>query len=391
MPTDPTDHDFELVLLGATGFTGGLTAEYLAEHAPAGFRWAVAGRNQAKLDAVADRLVGPCPPTGRLVVDVTDADSLDALVARTGAVATTVGPFLQHGDPLVAACARSGTDYLDITGEPEFVDRTYLAHHATAQASGARLLHCCGFDSIPHDLGAFHAVQQLPEGVAIELDGYVQAGGRPSGGTFHSAIGAFSRLGAAAKVAKERATAEPATPGRRVRAATARPGRHDGWTLPMPTIDPEIVARSARALPRYGPDFTYRHHVEVDHLASAVGLAVGLPVLVGLAQLGPTRRLLLGRLAQGEGPSAEQREASWFRVTFEGRAGGRSVRTRVSGGDPGYTETAKMLGETALCLALDDLAATSGQVTTAQACGNELIDRLQSAGIEFRVLAADDA
>ena len=382
-PTTP----FDLVLLGATGFTGGLTAAYLAEHAPAGCRWAIAGRNPAKLAAVAAALDGPHPPDGTLLVDTTDEGSLLALVSQTRVVASTVGPYLHHGEALVAACATAGVDYLDITGEPEFVDTMYLRHHAAAVASGARLVHCCGFDSIPHDLGAFFTVQQLPEGVPLTIDGYVRAGGRPSGGTFHSAVNAFSRLRQSAAAAKERAAAEPAlADGRRARSAVARPSRHEGWALPMPTIDPEIVARSARALPRYGPDFTYRHHVQVSHLSSAVGLAVGLPVLVGLAQLAPTRNLLLGRIAQGDGPTEEQRDAGWFEVAFEGEGGGRRVRTKVSGGDPGYTETAKMLGETALCIAFDDVAPSRGQVTTAQACGQALVDRLQQAGIAFEVI-----
>ncbi|CAN5738754.1 saccharopine dehydrogenase NADP-binding domain-containing protein [soil metagenome] len=385
MASSPVPYD--LVLVGATGFTGGLTAAYLADHVPAGARWAIAGRDAAKLERVATSITGLHPPDGQVVVDVGDATSLASLVGSGRVVASTVGPYLHHGEALVAACAAAGTDYLDITGEPEFVDRTYLDHHSTAVASGARLLHCCGFDSIPHDLGAFFTVQQLPEDVPLAVDGFVRAGGRPSGGTFHSAINAFSRLRQGAATAKARAAAEPDTPGRTARAELARPGRHDGWTLPMPTIDPEIVARSARALSRYGPDFTYRHHVQVDHLGSAVGLAVGLPILVGLAQLGPTRNLLLGRLAQGDGPTEEQRDAGWFEVTFEGRGGGFEVRTKVSGGDPGYTETAKMLGEATLCIAFDDLPATSGQVTTAQACGQALVDRLQAAGITFEVLA----
>lgn len=386
MSPDPA-HPYDLVLLGATGFTGGLTARYLAEHAPTGCRWAIAGRSADKLAAVARSIEGGHGPHGQLVVDVTDPVALAELVASTRVVATTVGPYLQHGEALVAACAASGTDYLDITGEPEFVDRMFLAHHETARSTGARLVHCCGFDSIPHDLGALHAVLQLPEGQAITLDGYVRAGGTPSGGTFASALNAFARLRPAADAARARRAADPGPSDRRVRVEVARPGRTDGWTLPLPTIDPEVVARSARALPRYGPDVTYRHQVELDHLASAVGLALGLPLLVAAAQVGPLRRALAARLPQGEGPSPEQRAAGWFTVTFEGRAAdGASVRTRVSGGDPGYDETAKMLGETALCLAFDDLPATSGQVTTAQACGTVLIDRLQARGITFEVL-----
>lgn len=377
---------FDIVLVGATGFTGGLTARYLAEHVPAALSWAIAGRSEAKLGAVADSLDGPHPPDGQVVVDVTEPASVRRLAEGAQVLATTVGPYVHHGEALVAACAAAGTDYLDLTGEPEFVDRMYLRHHDTAVASGARLVHCCGFDSIPHDLGAFFTVQLLPDDQPISLDGYVRAGGRPSGGTFHSAVTAFSRLREAGRAAAERRTRQPEVPGRRARAAVAGPGRRDGWTLPMPTVDPDVIVRSARALEAYGPDFTYRHHLEVDHLASALGISVGVPALVGLAQFGPTRRALLGRISPGDGPTEAQRDEGWFEVSFVGRAGDQEVHTRVSGGDPGYTETAKMLAETALSLALDDLPDCAGQVTTAQVGGNVLIERLVAAGIEFRVL-----
>lgn len=157
----------------------------------------------------------------------------------------------------------------------------------------------------------------------------------------------------------------------------------------MPTIDPEIVVRSARALETYGPDFTYRHHVEVRRLPTAAALAVGAPTLVGLAQFPPTRNLLRRQLARGDGPSADQRAKGWFEVTFIGRSGDQTIRTQVRGGDPGYTETSKMLAETAMSLVEDDHPPLAGQVTTAQAGGNALIDRLVAAGMTFQVLAED--
>ena len=143
-----TNRDFDIVLFGATGFTGGLTADYLAAHAPDGLRWAIAGRNADKLEAVRQRL-GRLFDVQVLVADSTDPAALADVARRARVVVTTIGPYLQHGGPLVAACAEAGTDYLDLTGEPEFVDRTYLAHHQTAVRTGARLVHACGFDSIP--------------------------------------------------------------------------------------------------------------------------------------------------------------------------------------------------------------------------------------------------
>jgi short subunit dehydrogenase-like uncharacterized protein len=154
----------------------------------------------------------------------------------------------------------------------------------------------------------------------------------------------------------------------------------------LPTIDPQVVARSARAVDRYGPDFTYSHYAQVKHLPTAIGAGAGLAGVFALAQIPPARRLMQSRLAPGDGPSAERRARSWFEVTFVGEGGGKRVVTRVSGGDPGYDETAKMLAESGLCLAFDDVPPTAGQVTTAAAMGDALLGRLQRAGIRFEVL-----
>ncbi|PWU43986.1 saccharopine dehydrogenase [Micromonospora globispora] len=391
------DRPYDLVLFGATGFTGGLTAEYLARHAPAGLRWAVAGRNPAKLAAVRDRLAAIDPALAGLpllTADVTDPESLRAVAESARVVATTVGPYIHHGEPLVAACAAAGTDYLDITGEPEFVDLMYVRHHAEAVRTGARMVHACGFDSIPHDLGAWFTVKQLPSDVPITVDGFVRAGGRFSAGTYHSALTAFSRTAQMSRAAKERKAVEPRPEGRRVRAVPGKVGRSKEigrWAVPLPTIDPQVVRRSAAARPEYGPDFRYRHFAAVKRLPTVLIAGVGLAGLVGLVKLPPTRRWLLGRLSSGQGPSAEQRAKSWFTVRFVGTGGGRKVLTEVAGGDPGYDETAKMLAESALCLAFDDLPATSGQVTPVTAMGDALLDRLVNAGLTFRVLDSGPA
>ncbi|MFF3869026.1 saccharopine dehydrogenase family protein [Micromonospora sp. NPDC001898] len=389
------DRAYDVVLFGATGFTGGLTAEYLARHAPDGLRWALAGRNPAKLAAVRDRLAGIDPALAGLpllTADVTDPESLRRVAGSARVVASTVGPYVHHGEPLVAACAAAGTDYLDITGEPEFVDTMYLRHHAEAVRTGARLVHACGFDSVPHDLGVWFTVKQLPADAPITVDGFVRAGGRFSAGTYHSALTAFSRTAEASRAARERRAVEPRPEGRRVRATPGKVGRSKElgtWAVPLPTIDPQVVRRSAAARPEYGPDFRYRHFAAVKRLPTIVLGAAGLGGLVGLVKLPPTRRWLLGRLASGQGPSPQQRAKSWFRVRFLGSGGGRQVLTEVSGGDPGYDETAKMLGESALCLALDKgLPATSGQVTPVTAMGDALLDRLTRAGMTFRVLDA---
>ncbi|CAA9353701.1 MAG: putative membrane protein [uncultured Nocardioidaceae bacterium] len=393
MPKDQREYD--LVLLGATGYTGGLTAEYLARHAPAGCRWALAGRSRVKLEAVRERLAvidGSLGDLPLLHADVTDPRTLVSVAAAARVVITTVGPYIKHGEAVVAACASEGTDYVDLTGEPEFVDAMYLGHHAKAAASGARLVHACGFDSVPHDLGARFTVLQLPEGVPLRVRGMLRAGGAVSGGTLHSAITAFSRAWTMQQVSSARREVEPRPAGRKVRASVGPPHRDPSsghWLVPLPTIDPMIVRRSAAALSRYGPDFEYAHYAALKRLPVAVAGVAGVGALAAAAQVPPLRRLILGRLTLGEGPSEEQRERGWFSIRFVGEGGGRRVVTRVSGGDPGYGETAKMLGESALCLAFDDdNPQASGQLTTAVAMGENLTERLVEAGIRFEVLEA---
>lgn len=387
------ERQYDVVLCGATGFTGGLTARYLAEHGREGLRWALVGRNRAKLEAAQSQLadlLGPGVPAPDLLeADAADAAALAKVAESTKVVATTVGPYAFYGEPLVAACAAAGTDYVDLTGEPEFVDRMWLGYHEQARRSGARLVHCCGFDSIPHDLGAYFTVKQLPEGVPLTINGYVRMGGQFSGGTFHSAVNAVARWRHTLNAARSRRQSEDRPPGRRVHSINGRP-RHDdalgGWTVPLPTIDGPIVLRSAAALDRYGPDFSYGHNLVTKRLRSVAGIATGVGAVFLLAPLPPTRKLLLKVKAPGDGPSEAVRAGSWFKVTFVGEGGGERVVTEVSGGDPGYSETAKMLAESALCLAFDELPETAGQVTTAGAMGDALLERLQRAGISFRVL-----
>jgi short subunit dehydrogenase-like uncharacterized protein len=393
-PRARTDRPYDVVVFGATGFAGRLTAEYLAHNAPPECRWALAGRNQTKLSAVRDGLVEVDPSLANLPLlsaDVTDESSLREIARTTRVVITTVGPYALYGNALVEACAAEGTDYLDLTGEPEFVNTSYVRHHRAALESGARIVHAAGFDSIPHDLGAYFTVLQLPQDVPLTVSGYVRASAAFSGGTFYSALTAMSRPRQNLAAARDRKAAEPTGGARSARGVTGRPHRDPidgGWSMPLPTIDPQVVARSGRALPRYGPDFRYSHYANVGHLYTMAGAVVGLGALAGLVQIPPARRALLGRLKPGDGPSAEKRARSWFTVTFVGTGGGERVVTRVSGGDPGYDETAKMLAESALCLAFDDLPETAGQVTTAAAMGDALIDRLRKAGMGFEVLSA---
>ena len=299
-PMAEREHD--IVLFGATGFTGALTAEYLAGHAGDGLRWALAGRNRAKLEALS-RAARACD-VPLLHADVTDEASLRAVAESARVVITTVGPYVTYGEPLVAACAAAGTDYVDLTGEPEFVDRMYVAPprgggaHGRADRPRLRLRLDPARPRRPVHRRA------AARGRAAER-ARLRARGRQAVGR-HVPLGddrVLARAPDAAGAQGAPAGSSGATTARRVR-LEAKPHRELGyWAVPMPTIDPQVIARSARALDRYGPDFTYGHYAGVKRLPVAVGGVAGVASLFAAAQVPPVRKLLLGRLSPGDGPS----------------------------------------------------------------------------------------
>lgn len=379
---------YDIVLFGATGFTGRLTAAYFANKRNESFTWAIAARNRAKLEAVRDDLQLD-ESVGLIVADTEDYGSLVAMTRQARVLMTTVGPYMLYGEPLVVACIETGTDYVDITGEPDFVNMLLTKHDRAAQEAGVRIVNCCGFDSIPHDLGAYMVVQSLPDDAKVELAGYVSADASLSGGTWQTAVNSFA-LGQGVKMPQAARAVEGG--GRTVRSQKPRLHREElvkGYALPMPTIDPQIIMRSARALPEYGREFRYAHYFRVASLTNMVGLGAGLAGSVALAQFGPTRRWLQGLRPSGSGPDEEKRARSSFRVSFIGRVndGERKPLGEVRGGDPGYDETSKMISESALCLALDgaQLPERAGVLTTAVAMGDPLLARLRAADMIFEL------
>lgn len=396
---------YDIVVFGATGFTGGLTADYLAAAAKREkFTWAIAGRSLKKLNAVKKRLqreAGSSEPPAVIKADIEQPATLLKMARQARVVITTVGPYVHYGEPVVRACVEAGAHYVDLTGEPEFVDFVRYKYHEEAQSKGLRIVNCCGFDSIPHDLGALFAVTELARridndirGEAVRVEGFVTAGGEFSGGTWHSAINAFARWRRYQRERKfwvREGRGEHRASNRVVKAVPMdlRYRRElKAWALPFPTIDPQVVRRSAKAIAEYGARFEYGHYVLVRRLPKAVASAVAVGGLFALAQLKPTRNLLLKLKDQGEGPSEAAREQGWFRVVMQARSSQMALTAQVTGGDPGYTETAKMLAESALCLALDanKLPQFSGVITPAMAMGQPLVERLQSAGIRFEVV-----
>ena len=412
-----TARDHDIILFGATGFTGKLVAEYLARHAGAKtVRWAIAGRNRSKLEAVKRDLVAIDPALAELpvlVADGHDQATLDAIVPRTHVVCTTVGPFGVHGRKLAATCARSGTHYCDITGEVPFIRASIDENHDKAVETHARIVHCCGFDSIPSDLGVFilwdHARKQ--GGSLSWTKGFVgEMSGAASGGTAATMLALIEEATRDPKVRRllgNPHALDPEVPRGRVRDPFEADVRGvafdkdiDRWTAPfvMSSINTRIVRRS-NALLHYGEPFRYREAMSLPKgpkgFVAASVVTAGMAGFTLGAALPPTRALLARFVLPkaGEGPSKEARDRGHFTLRFvaEGTTGTATplrVKATVKGtSDPGYGETAKMLGQSCLCLAMDGevLEPRYGVLTPASAMGLTLVDRLRREGMTFAV------
>jgi short subunit dehydrogenase-like uncharacterized protein len=402
--------DLDLVLYGATGFVGRLTAEHLAATAPPDLRVALAGRSADKLAALRDDL-GPAAAGWSLeVADAADAAALEALAARARVIATTVGPYLRHGSELVAACARAGTHYADLTGEVLFVRRSADELHDLARSTGARIVHACGFDSIPSDLGvqlAHRRAQADGAGELTETTLLVRSmKGGLSGGTIDSMRAmveeirrdpAARRLLADPHALSTDRAAEP-TKGEADQLLPRRDPQLGVWTAPfvMASFNTRIVRRS-NALQgwAYGKGFRYRETMGVGSGPAAPLLATGIAAGLGAGMagmvIGPTRKLLdLVLPDPGEGPDEEARRDGHFRIEVHAdTTGGARYRAVVAAqGDPGYAATAVMLGQSALALALDDdLPDAAGVLTPATGIGPPLVERLRAQGFTAEVAA----
>lgn len=384
------ERPYDLVVLGATGFTGGKTAEYLARNAPDGLRWAIAGRSNEKLDAVKARLVkidSRCRDIGALHASVDDGGSLSRIAAQTRVLLTTVGPFVDYGEPVVRACIDERTDYVDSTGEPHFVQKLIDEYSPRAIGRNVRLVPSCGFDSVPADLGALFTVNRVPKGVPVRLSAFVSMRGTFSGGTERSVLKTLEMY----QKSKPREV-PPAPPERRLGLLKPRIRRRTdlgGWVAPFPTIDASVVLRSAASLDGYGPDFSYGHYAVHKTLPELLGALWVFGSLKFFARFAPVRSVLLKLIKKsGEGPPEDEMEKNWFKIRFIAECGDQITQTEVAGGDPATKETAKMLAESALCLARDReaLPDASGVLTPAQAMGDVLLNRLQHKGLQFSVV-----
>lgn len=403
--------EFDVVVYGATGFVGELTARYLADHAPMGARIALGGRSESKLAAIRDQLPVRAREWPLIIADSSSPSSLDAMVARTRVICSTVGPYLRYGESLVVAAATAGTDYVDLTGEVPFVHFSIAKAQEVAEATGARIVHSCGFDSIPSDLGAYLLYRRISDdgaGQMTETTMVVKAmRGGVSGGTIDSMrviaeqakdpqtrrllLNPQALSGGPNDTPRAEMSSQPSditiTSARKVDPSLT------GTLAPffMASYNTRVVRRSNALLDNaYGPDFRYAETMAVGGvpglstlISGAIGVGTG--AFLGAMSFGPTRRLLDRVLPKpGDGPSEKSREKGFFVTqTFTVTNTGRRYRSEIRmKGDPGYKATAMMLGESALTLALDrdKLPTRSGVLTPAVAMGDALVDRLRNAG-----------
>lgn len=398
---------YDLILLGATGFTGRLVAEYLLRTygVDKALKWAMAGRDRAKLERVRRELDAETIPL--LVADVRDSAALDALTRETKVLCTTVGPYAKYGSEVVASCVRSGTHYCDLCGEVQWIRRMIDAHHATAEEKKLRIVHCCGFDSIPSELGVVYLQQQARErtgSYCTEIKtGLKGASGGFSGGTVASLTnvlaeaeqdrGIYKLLFNPYSLNPADQQAGPDDPDLRTVAYDPDFG---SWKCPfvMAGINTRVVRRGQALLGRpYGPDFKYSECMLTGAgfagRLKAYATSLPLALLMG-AKPGSFAKKLIDWFAPkpGQGPSAKERESGFWVYDLVGRLpDGRLLRARVKGDrDPGYGSTSKMLAEAAICLAQDDLPERYGVITPTVAMGETLLTRLRDrAGLSFRM------
>ncbi len=402
----------ELLLWGATGFTGRLAAEHLAKRY-AGERIAIGGRNASKLEKLRDQLAAIDPKCAAWPIrtaDALDVPALDRIVPEARVIATTAGPFTRYGHELVAACARHGTDYCDITGEVPFVRAVIDRNHTRARESGARIVPFCGFDSIPSDLGVLllqdFCERERGEGCEEASFVLVRARGGVSGGTAASMMVLMEEAGHDARVAALLGNPYALVDGSPASGATDAHGvkrmndSSRAWTAPfaMGQVNSRVVHRTNALLDYpYGRDFRYEERVALGTGASgwlrAAGMSAGLAVGQRVLAMGAARSLARRWLpSPGEGPPKEKRESGSFQIRIDGFAQRRNKRAEpiakclVTGeGDPGYTGAAKMLIESALCLSRDIPRHVAGVLTPAACMGTALAARLRVVGIAFDV------
>jgi short subunit dehydrogenase-like uncharacterized protein len=398
-----SEQQFDFILYGATSFVGQIMVEYLAGYTSEEYTWAMAGRSERKLQELKQRLnlnEVPC-----FVADATDETALKALCEKTKAVVSTVGPYALFGETLVKVCAQSGTDYCDLTGEPQWIKQMLGKYEADAKSSGARILHSAGFDSIPSDLGVYKLQQAVIEQTSAPAKHIKmrvrKVKGAASGGTIASILNVFKEVKENPQLRKVLINPYVLCPDGhpfKQRQKNHKGAEHDKtlgvWTMPfvMASINERIVHRSNALLGnQYGEDFLYDEAMTAKSGLQAWTFTLGLGAFMLAASLSPLRKLLANYVLAkpGEGPTPKQQLDGMFDMRFyTDMPSGNKLVVKVEGDrDPGYGSTAKMLAQAVLCLSKDIPDLNGGFWTPASALNRPLIGRLaKHAGVTIEVM-----
>jgi short subunit dehydrogenase-like uncharacterized protein len=401
------DRLYDVVLYGASGFTGKQTVRYFAQQVVSGVRWAIAGRNRQKLESVKAQVGADVDV---LVADSLDQNAVDEIVSQTRILLNTAGPFALYGNAIVDACVRFNTHYVDITGETPWIKELCDRYHDRAAADGTRIIPCCGFDSVPSDLGTYLVVRYIQQELGTScraVKAYFQAYGGFNGGTLASGFNLYDS--GKANLAANPFLLDPSSdrsPSEIQQNRDPELPQYDSeistWIAPffMGAINTRVVRRSSALYAQwqepYGSDFTYQEYLKFDPPLAwlqAVGVTAATVLFTGAIQQSPLRQLLQPLLPQpGSGPSEKTMNEGWFRCELLGwSSDGRKVQGLISDrGDPGNRATVKFLCESALCLALDADKLPGGRqrggiLTPATGLGNVLAERLRQTGMTLEV------
>ena len=402
----------DVIVFGATSFVGKLITHYLWQQygLDGDLSWGIAGRSEARLQSLRSGLGEDAAALPLIVANADDEADLRAMCERARVIISTVGPYALYGETLVKACAESGTDYCDLCGEPQWIAKMAERYHDSAVASGARIVHSCGFDSIPSDMGVWYLQQQAQKSWGKPCQHIKMRVGKTKGGVSGGTVASMLNMAkeASADAALRKSLADPYSlcppdHGFRARQSEQKIARYDRdfkqWSAPfvMAAINTRVVHRSNALLNKaYGDDFRYDESMltgaGIKGSAIAAAIASGVATMMVGASLGPLRagleRFVMPK--PGEGPSPKQQREGFFKLNFLGHgSGGEKLRLRVTGkGDPGYASTAKMIGQAAACLAQDvsHKDVPGGILTPASTFGDNLIDRLQQhADVKFEL------
>jgi len=364
--------EYDIIIFGASGFTGELICNYLSQHKDKSkIRWAISGRNSKKLNKLSEKY-----SINQISANSFNQESLNAMCAQTELVISTVGPYDIYGEKLVKACINNQSHYLDLTGEPSFVKKIYNKYAKSAKNNNVIIMHCCGFESIPPDLGTYLTVKEL-DSDNIDITYYLKTKGKISGGTWASFLNSITSKQPI--IDKNRGDRKDKVK------KLFYSNRFKKWALFFPVIDKYIVMKSSKAFNEYGNNFSFKEYILLPSLFSAISLILGIGIISIMGRFNILRKFLLNRIPSGQGPSLEEQKKHWFKVTVIGKTDKKEVETVISGGDPGYGETSKFISEMALCILLqkDSLIKKEGILTPVECSGDLLKERLINANINI--------